>query len=152
MFHTCQALTAAGNMNRNLEERRVRAAETAVRQKRKRFFWMAVGWVFILVCSGIVLIRIPVLAGVFQPEPPIRRGTYATDARTDACIHNLWRQSAIRRQGKPPDPTLVCPAGNRACRVMENGGNTIVMCPEPERHGLSELRVEKNRPAPKVKR
>lgn len=152
LCHTCQALAAVHEMNRDREARQQRATGMAERKKRKKRLWIALGWVAVLVCAGIVLIRIPELTRAFRPESPIRRGAYATDAGTDACIRNLWRQSALLRQGKPPDPALVCPVSQRAYRVMANDGNTIVMCPEPGRHGLRELQVEKNRPAPRVRK
>lgn len=152
LCHICQARQAASDHHRYIEESRQQAAQTEARRERNKRLKTVLAWSVILLCTGIVLARIPVLANLLQPQPPLRDGLQATDALTDACIRNLWRQSALLRQGKPPDINLVCPASRKPYRIVENGEDTIVSCPTPGRHGLAELAVTRNQPTPRVRK
>jgi uncharacterized membrane protein YqjE len=152
LCHTCQALQAASDHRRLIAQSRVQVAQIEARRERNHRLRVILAWCVILLCTGIVLMRIPVLVNLLQSEQPIRNGTQATDALTDACIRNLWHQSALMRQGKSPDASLICPVSRKPYRIVEKGGNLTVACPHPDRHGLTELAVSRNRPTPRVRK
>lgn len=79
----------------------------------------------------------PHLSSSLAPQKPLRFGSYATDAGTDKCISSLWRAAA----GQQPPGAAVCPVSGEAYKV--SGG--VISCPNPEKHGLSELYYEPRR-------
>ena len=108
-------------------------------------------WVTLFACISIIAIQVPKFISAFiQEEKPIRYGTYSTDAQTDQCIKNLWRIARLLQEGKQPGTDLVCPETGRAYVVEIGEDDTMVSCPNPGAHGLSEIRVSRKRPVPEV--
>jgi DNA-directed RNA polymerase subunit RPC12/RpoP len=101
----------------------------------------------------VVVYRFPRFLASWRELPPIRSGgIYATDAKTDECIANLWRAIQERQQrkkgaGAPP----VCPASGRPYVVVP-GTDPEIHCPDPGRHGFRDIVVSTSRPVPELKR
>jgi len=104
----------------------------------------------LLAFTGLIAFRIPSVISAFEDDQPIRKGTYATDAETDQCIENLWKVSRMLEDGILPDKTMVCPASGKPYIVLEDPANTTVYCPDPQAHGLKEIRVSRMFPCPEV--
>lgn len=104
----------------------------------------------ILVATIITVMQIPRLVVAIKEQPPLRYGTYETDAATDQCIANLWRIARILQDGKTPGKEIVCPVSKKAYIIRKIKGDVVASCPNPELHELSRLEVSKMRPVPEV--
>ena len=117
------------------------------RSRRKR----AVQLVILAVLIGVIILQAPKFFAAFDEPQPIRKGTYETDAQTDLCISNLWQISRMLEEGTLPDSNIACPESGKPYIVIEDSVNTTVLCPNPQQHGLMEIRVSKLYPCPEVK-
>ncbi|MGD9641351.1 MAG: hypothetical protein AB7V08_01290 [Elusimicrobiales bacterium] len=74
----------------------------------------------------------PELKAAAQPRKQLRLGSYDLNPGAETCIHNLWKLAA----GQEQPEKLRCPASNLS--YLTKGGS--FSCPDPAKHGLSELR------------
>jgi len=107
--------------------------------------------IMLLVCLAVIAVQLPKVTGAFKRSQHIRQGSYETDRVTDQCIKNLWRISRILQDGDMPGGDLVCPASGKPYIISGSGREAVARCPNPERHGFSEISVSSNSPQPKVK-
>lgn len=124
----------------------IRTAETAISKTKaaeagrpvpaarggliKNVFYIAL----LLACAVVFYRGFPELAAASFSQKPLRTGPYGTDAKTDACIANLWELAAAMRAGSKL-PQRVCPASGKPYSV-EKG---VVSCPTPGLHGAARL-------------
>lgn len=107
--------------------------------------------IFILLCLiTITAFQAPVLISAFKADQPIRKGSDETDAGTDQCVANLWRVARMLQDGQMPGKTLVCPVSGEPYLVIKKGADILARCPNPEIHGVSEIRVSARSPRPEV--
>lgn len=107
-------------------------------------------WAIFIICAGITLIRIPAFQRAFHAPKPIRVGAYETDARTDACIQNLWQAAKILQERRVPGRELVCPVSGESYKIIKDGNTTLILCPNPEKHRLKNLRLSSKSMVPEV--
>jgi hypothetical protein len=125
--------------------------KAAAPQKRK-WLWPVLKFAFLAIALGVIAFQYPRLMTAFETPKPLRQGSYATDVGTDRCIHNLWLISRGLGEGQiVPEKGMVCPVSGQPYIVDAVDGNRIVSCPDPQRHGLSILRVSRKNPVPEVK-
>ena len=128
-------------------EKRAAGAET----KNRLLRW--VQWAVLLLLAGILLFQLPrVIGSLDQKERPLRKGTFATDARTDSCIQDLWQISRGLQEGKLPGPEMRCPASQKPYEIIRTEDDIIVRSPLPERYGYKEIRVSRKNPVPEIVR
>jgi len=109
-------------------------------------------WIILFICISVIAIQVPKLISAFtKEEKPIRYGTYSTDTQADQCIKNLWRISKLLQEGKLPGKDIACPVSQKPYTVVIMEDDSIVRCPNPELHGLKEIRISKKVPRPEVK-
>jgi hypothetical protein len=134
---------------RHLQNREVE--ESSWKRLRNARGWKIAMVVVILLCLAVVAYQGPrILAAVKGPKP-IRMGGYDTEAKTDACIKNLWQLSQRMQQGKLASaPELVCPASGKPYRIIK-GPVPEAHCPTPEIHGVRDLLVTQKIPVPQLK-
>lgn len=129
-------------------------AEKAKTQKPERKnmpkVWVALRLIILLASIFIIAIRAPKLVSVIKEQKPIRNGTYATDSKTNLCIKNLWHISRMLQEGKLPEKDIICPVSKMPYVLRTTEADTVVTCPNPELHGLKEIRVSKIYPCPRV--
>jgi len=135
---------------RHLQNREVE--ESSWKRLRNARGWKIAMVVVILLCLAVVAYQGPrILAAVKGPKP-IRMGGYDTEAKTDACIKNLWQLSQRMQQGKLASaPELVCPASGKPYRIIK-GPVPEAHCPTPEIHGVRDLLVTQKIPVPQLKK
>ncbi len=135
--------------------------EEAARQKgretrkaeaeQKKKIWPICQWIVLIVCMGIILFQSPkLISAVKQKKQPLRNGTYATDERTDQCITNLWKISAMLQQRKMNIDVISDPASKKPYKVTHTEDDVIVRTPHPEIYGFREIQVRKNNPVPEL--
>jgi hypothetical protein len=145
------AMEALADFDKKEEERlEDQQARDAGKEKRKTL-WLVLQWAVILVCLGVIGYQAPRLADTLGGnEKPLRRGTMATDDRTDQCIANLWRVSKQLQQGGPVGKDLICPASGQPFEIKKAGDDVVARSPRPELYGFKEIRVSKKRPVPEL--
>ncbi|MBN1103356.1 MAG: hypothetical protein JXL84_08090 [Deltaproteobacteria bacterium] len=141
---------AATGMDQRLEEKEARKRSREEKKDRMQRWWFLAQWAMIGLGLAVMAFQAPRVMSGFEGEKPVRIGTYETDAATDQCISNLWRVTKLLQEGKPPGQHLVCPESKRPYVVTRIGSDTVVRCPNPEKHGFKEIRASKNRPVPEV--
>jgi hypothetical protein len=94
--------------------------------------------------------RVAAVAPHFQPAKPLRNGPSDTDKLTDQCIEQLWILSKQLQEDKIPEIFPSCPASGRSYLLVEEGEDTVIMCPSPEEHGFTRLSVSRKSPIPLV--
>ena len=107
-------------------------------------------WGALAVITLIFILRIAAIAPVFQPEKPLRNGPSNTDRLTDRCIEELWKLSKQLQENTLPESFPLCPASGRPYVLVQEGEDTVILCPTPEEHGFVRLSVSRNSPAPLV--
>ncbi|MBW2038435.1 MAG: hypothetical protein JRI46_02390 [Deltaproteobacteria bacterium] len=127
-----------------------KAEPPPIKRKRKSRARLVLQWIIFLACISIIAIQSPKLISAFKEGKPLRHGTYSTDAQTDQCIKNLWHISKLLQEGKLPGRDMVCPVSKKPYVVKKIKGDTVVSCPNPELHGVKEIRVSKKYPIPEV--
>lgn len=150
----CMALKSAQEalrgMDQRLEQKEVRKRSLEERKDRREKIWVFAQWGLILVCLAVLAFQAPGAMSGSKEDKPIRKGSYATDEPTDRCIANLWRAAKLLQEGKTPGPDMVCPETRRPYGMSMEGEDTVVRCPNPERHRVKEIRVSMKRPVPEV--
>ncbi len=111
----------------------------------------ALQWIILLVCLVIIAFQVPRLTAALKTDPPIRQGTNETDAETDRCIANLWLVARLIQDNEEIPEGLVCPLSGKPYVIQYAGDTIIARCPNPEKHGFSEITVSNNVPCPKLK-
>ena len=145
----CAALSALDDLQAQTDDRQQGQARRDAAQKRKKTILRVLEAVLIVAAVAIVIYRLPAVVGALNmEEKPIRRGTYATDPATDACIRQMWQIAKRLQQGKTPGPDIRCPASNRPYRLEETPAGIVAHCPNPEAHRLTDIRVDARNPAP----
>ena len=142
----CQVELAEENIA-DVEEDTIEAGPPEEKKGRR-----ALLLVILLILIGTIIYQAPSFFAAFKEKQPIRQGTYDTDAQTDLCITNLWRISRMLEEGTLPDNNMVCPESGMTYIVTKDSKDIVVRCPNPGKHGLSELRVSKRYPCPEVKK
>jgi hypothetical protein len=107
-------------------------------------------WIVGIVSFLVIAIQTPFLIAALKDTPPLRIGPYNTDPLADACIKNLWQLSRLLQESEPLTPAIVEPVTHKPYQVKKVAGETVVACPNPERHGLTALRISEHSPAPEV--
>jgi glutamine synthetase adenylyltransferase len=102
-----------------------------------------------IVSTAIIGLQTPALLDMLKERPPLRNGTAATDAFTDACINQLWTISSLRQQ-EQTFTHIVEPLSQKPYVTKTIQGETIVECPTPALHGVTALRISDNAPVPEV--
>lgn len=102
----------------------------AVSSGRRRLVF-AVQAVVIAAAAVFLYAHFPRLDAALAPQKPLRFGGYASDEGTDKCIAALWKAAA----GPVSAGKAVCPVSGETYKVAAG----IINCPNPEKHGLSEL-------------
>lgn len=97
---------------------------------------------------GAVIMNLSVFQAALTEPKPVRWGTYDTDRDTDRCIMNLWKAFSTLRSGEKN--ALSCPLTGAAYIVVDGPGGKIVRCPNPDRHGLNDLRAGGERGVPEA--
>ena len=87
----------------------------------------------------VFIVQFPKILDASKTGKHIRRGTYDTDKIADRCIENLWKISKAMEENKQVDTSLVCPATNMPYRIELNK----VFCPDPEKHKLKSLFIDR---------
>jgi hypothetical protein len=114
--------------------------------------WKITMVVLILLCLAVLAYQTPRILNATKGPKPIRMGAYDTDAKTDACIQNLWQISHRMQQGNlASSPELVCPASGKPYEIKK-GAVPEAHCPNPQAHGLQDLLVTKKIPVPQLKK
>ena len=109
----------------------------------KAVFLSALG----LCCIFGTALLVPGLLRELRPTQPFRNGYTDTDAEADKCIANLWLAAAsLQVGGSVAD--FYCPVSREKYIVEVNEDETVVRCPNPERHGLRELTASSLYPVP----
>lgn len=153
LCNRCQALQAVQDISDDALKREVKKEFQETKKEKKKKWQYALQWAILGICVVIMIYQASaVLSAIKRTEKPIRHGTYATDQVTDRCIHNLWAISRQLQRGKMPDGTITCPASGASYYTDEKEDNIIARCPNPGKHGFSELRVDKQNPIPKVRK
>ena len=108
--------------------------------------------VFVLI-SGIIIMGLKAgeLVTAFEPERPHYRGAVNLDRGTEACISNLWKITRLIQDGALQWPNLKCPLTGMSYRIVHVKGNSIVSCPNPEKHHVAGIWVSRTSPVPEVK-
>jgi len=127
-----------------------RETRDAWKEKRKTMKTVSL-WVVLLACVTVIGFQTPqLIASLIQEKKPHRHGTFATDARTDACIQNLWKISALLQQGQLPDKSLLCPASSKPFTVTVLEDDIVVSSPDPAKYGFRAIQVSKKKPVPEL--
>ena len=111
---------------------------------------LAIG-IFVLI-AGIIIVGLKAkeFALVFQPERPYYRGAVNLDRDAESCISNLWKITVLLQNGVVSWPVLKCPITGMNYKLVHVKGNSIVSCPNPERHHVTGIRVSRLSPVPEV--
>jgi hypothetical protein len=137
-------------MNIRREEREINTRNRDAKKRMHGRLWSAFLWSILIFCVSLMAIQIPKVISCFKEEKPIRIGTYSTDEDTDQCIRNLWSISKSLQEGEMPNEKTTCPISNKPYKKGTEGGNPILCCPNPEKHGFTEIRVSKKNPVPEA--
>ncbi len=145
------ALEALGDFESDAADRQAdRETRDAKNEKRKILKTVSL-WIVLLACLTVIGFQTPqLISALTQENKPYRYGTFATDARTDACIQNLWKISAQLQQGRSPDKTLLCPASGKPFTVKVLESDIVVSTPHPEKYGFRAIRVSRQKPIPEL--
>lgn len=119
-------------------------------QIKKNRVWPVLHPVILIACIFLIAIQAPKLISVIKEQKPIRIGTYETDSKADRCIKNLWHISRMLQEGKLLEKDIVCPVSKKPYVLRKIEGDILVTCPNPELHGLKEIRATKIYPCPEV--
>ncbi|MDO8963815.1 MAG: hypothetical protein Q7W30_04900 [Coriobacteriia bacterium] len=114
------------------------AGKSADKEKRLIIIRRVVTGALLVLSVAVILLQAPALLTAVSPPKPLRDGTKDTDATTDTCISNLWIALADATEGRTVRG-LTCPASGSTYLVTTVGDATIIACPNPDRHGLSEI-------------
>lgn len=118
---------------------------------KKKKLWLALQWVLLLASITIFIFQAPrLLYSITKENKPHRIGTYDTDKRTDMCIKNLWKVSALLQQDKLPEKNMLCPVSQKPYEITESGDDIIVSSPSPELYGFEAIQVSKKKPVPEL--
>ena len=99
----------------------------------------------------VVAYQFPALRKALEGPRPIRQGTSETDAKTDACIGNLWTIAKELQQSGDFDDGLRCPSSGKPYAAEGAGEEITVSCPNPQAHGLTVLSVSRAVPVPEAR-
>ena len=153
LCNRCFALKAVQDMSDDALKREAKKEIQEKKKEEKKKWRYALQWVIVCICIGIIAYQSSaVLSAIEQTERPIRRGTINTNQVADQCIHNLWAISSLLQQGQMPDGSITCTASGAPYHTGEKENNIVVQCPNPGKHGLLALRVDKQNPIPEVKK
>ena len=116
----------------------------------KQRVWAVLRLIILFASISISTIQTPKLISSLKGEKPIRNGTYETDSKADQCIKNLWIISRLLQESKLLEKDIVCPFSKKPYVLKKINEDIVVTCPNPELHGLKEIRVTKKNPCPEV--
>ncbi|MCK4532246.1 hypothetical protein KAU39_00540 [bacterium] len=127
-----------------------RAKETSEVRSKK---WKTLIICLFVICMGINAVLLPRMIKSLKGNKVIRKGAIKTDVKTDKCIKNLWQISRMIQEDSLSEMALVCPVSKKPYIVQQKDENTIVFCPNPNRHGkrgYRAIRVSRFSPIPEV--
>ena len=104
--------------------------------------------VLLVIMALVLFYRVYSIAPMFQPPKPLRLGVKVTDSVTDKCIERLWVLSRDLQEKNLPKVLPLCLSSSEQYIVTEAEDDTIISCPTPGQHGLSELSVSLSLPIP----
>jgi len=119
---------------------------------RNTLAWKVFLLLVLVLSVGVIVVQAPKIMNAFKDPKPLRMGTYETDAKTDVCIQNLWRISAMLQQGKTPGAGIVCPATGNPYKISRTGAAFEAHCPNPNHHGFKDMKVSNRNPVPELKK
>lgn len=146
----CAARSAAEDLQQVDRERVEAIKNRDARNKRMARFRAAALWALLCLCVAAAGWQLPTAISSLEKNKPLRIGTYHTDAAADACIANLWALSRTLQEGSAPDPSLACPSSGLPYAPKTTPDGVVYHCPQPERHGLRDLKVSRRHPVPEV--
>jgi len=131
-------------------EQQDRSPEIEARVQVRSRIGPAVG-IFVLV-AGILIFGLKgkEFMGAIALEKPYYKGAQNLDKGTESCIFNLWEITVLLQNSALQWPVLRCPATGSPYRLVQVKGNTIVSCPNPDKHNVTEIRVSRTSPVPEV--
>ena len=109
-------------------------------------------WILLIGCSALILVNSVVLVRILAREKTKKFVPPEVSKDATLCLSNHEHISELLQQGELPPDSLGCPLTGTAYRVTIEGGDTTVLCPNPESHLLYGLRVSKKNPVPEVVR
>jgi hypothetical protein len=113
-------------------------------------------WVIAAVSIAVIAVQIPSIRASLAARPSLHAGVDVEDAGTQACIDELWKVSALVRQGASAETLarlpLTEPLTHARYAVTREGDALVVACPNPTRHGLTRLRITDAAPMPEASR
>jgi len=121
-----------------------------IKREKKGRTWLIVQVAIILAAVAIMALQTPRLISAVKGDRPLRQGTYATDAKADQCIANLWHIARLIQEGKVLGKDTVCPVSKKPYVIRDTGKDVVVSCPNPELHGFMAVQVSKRRPVPEI--
>ena len=156
MCSRCAALRAAEDASRGIDRRRIEAEtrrhKSRDKKEKKKKLKVALQWALLAACMAVMAVQAPRVLSMFEKEKPIRNGTYATTENTDKCIQNLWRIARRLQEGKRPGTDLVCPETGASYVAKTVEDDIVVICPNPQAHGFSEISISGKNPVPRLVR
>lgn len=106
----------------------------------------------LVLISGIIIMGLQAgkLVRAFEPERPHYRGAENLDRDAESCISNLWKITRLIQDGALQWPNLKCPLTGMSYRIVHVKGNSIVSCPNPEKHHVTGIWVSRTSPVPEI--
>lgn len=145
------AVQALADIEKDAERLREKKEHEERRKAQRRRLWRFSLGMLLAACLAVMVFQSKqVLSALRQKDRPLRQGSFATDPLADRCVENLWRISARLQRMQPPGSNFVCPASGKPYGLTRKNNNMVVRCPNPGKHGLAELRVDRINPVPKV--
>ena len=110
----------------------------------------AVGVFVLIVGITIMGLKTGDFVRALGTERPHYRGAVNLDRDAEACISNLWKITRLIQDEAAQWPNLACPLTGVPYRIAHVKGDSIVSCPNPERHDVTGIRVSRTSPVPEV--
>ncbi len=124
------------------EEKMEKAPDATVTpaKSRKHRFPSIFKWLILAVCIGIIAYNLFILSRLFIfKEETFKEPTVDKDAVL--CMANLEEIKELLKKGESPGDTFVCPVSGLAYKIEISGNDTIIFCPNPEKHGFKQLKI-----------
>jgi len=154
LCYRCEAVQAGAASAREVAEGVAENAELIAERDRadgrSRQIMIAVQVCIILAALVVIVVQSQQITDAFQPEKPVRIGTYQTDASADRCLEILWQAAKILQEGGRPGPGMVCPGSDKSLLVIEKKGDVEAQVANPGRFGFRAMQVSQKHPVPEL--
>ncbi len=122
-----------------LAEEKIPITQELPKNKKKKPIFVIIKWVLLIMFSVLIIINAFFIINLVTRKNSKSYNLPELNKETVLCISNLEYVLEQMRSGEFEEDSIYCPLSEKPYEISIKNGDTIISCPEPEKHNLISL-------------